>query len=275
MNIRRSALYVPCDNARAIEKAQGLPADILILDLEDAVAPDAKRAARKSACAAVASLRGGREIVIRVNQPAGEWGVEDLKAAVAARPDAILLPKVNLPDDIAAVAQVSGDIALWAMIETPCAVLNLEAIARAGVEALVLGANDLVKDMGGRHRADRANLQYVMAQMVLVARAVGITALDGVHNRIDDTEGFAAAVREARDFGFDGKTLIHPGQIAPCHAAFMPSPEDVAAARRVLAAFADNPRAGAILLDGHMVERLDADIAQRLLARAETRAGDA
>lgn len=269
MKPRRSALYVPADNGRALEKARGLDADILILDLEDAVAPDAKLAARAAAIAALPGLAGEhREVAIRINQPAGPWGVDDLKAAVAAGPDAILLPKVNLPDDIEAVAALAGDIALWAMIETPCAVLNLEAVARAGVDALVLGANDLLKDMGGRHRPDRANLHHVMAQMVLVARAVGITAIDAVHNDIGDTQGFAAACAMARDFGFDGKSLVHPGQIAPAHAAFTPGPEEVDIARRVLAAFAAEPDKGAILLDGRMVERLDAEIAERTLARA-------
>jgi citrate lyase subunit beta/citryl-CoA lyase len=268
LKARRSVLYVPADNARALEKARALDADVLILDLEDAVAPDAKLAARGNACAAVTDLRGGREIVIRINQPGGPFGVDDLKAAAQARPDAILLPKVDLPDDIEAVARLTRDIPLWAMIETPCAVLNLEGVARSGVEALVLGANDLLKDMGGRHRADRANLHHVMAQMVLVARSLGIAALDGVHNNIDDPDAFAEACILARDFGFDGKTLIHPSQIAPCHAAFTPAPDEVEAARKVLAAFAAEPDKGAILLDGRMVEKLDAEIAERTLARA-------
>lgn len=269
MRPRRSVLYVPADNARALEKARTLDTDVLILDLEDAVAPQAKLAARNAAIAALADLRGRAcEIVIRVNQPAGPFGIDDLKAVAAAKPDAIALPKVNLPDDIEAVAALT-DVPLWAMIETPCAVLNLEAIARAGVAALVLGANDLLKDLGGRHRPDRANLHCVMAQMVLVARAVGIAAIDAVHNNIDDGDAFAAECTMARDFGFDGKSLIHPAQIAPCHAAFTPAPDEVEAARRVLAAFADEPGKGAILLDGRMVEKLDAEIAERTLARAK------
>lgn len=265
---RRSVLYVPADNPRALEKARTLDADVLILDLEDAVAPGAKLAARTAACETARALKGVREVVIRVNQPAGEWGVADLKAAIAAAPDAILLPKVNGAPDIEAVQEVSGEIPLWAMIETPCAVLNLGEIAGAGAACLVLGANDLLKDMGGRHRADRANLHFAMAAMVTVARAYDIAVLDGVHNSIDDAEGFAAACAQARDFGFDGKTLIHPSQIAACHAAFVPSDDEVAAAKKILAAFADNPGKGAILLDGHMVEKLDAEIAERTLARA-------
>lgn len=265
---RRSVLYVPADNPRALEKARTIAADTVILDMEDSVAPEEKLAARKAACAAVGNY-GAREVVIRINQPAGEWCVEDLKAAVAARPDAILLPKVNGADDVEAVADRAGDIAIWAMVETPCAVLNLAEIAGSGVSCLVLGANDLIKDLGGRHRADRANLSFVMSQMVLVARAQGIAALDGVHNRIDDDSGFVAACELARDFGFDGKTLIHPRQVEPCNAIFVPSEDEIESARRVLKAFADNPGKGAILLDGHMVEKLDAEMAERVLARAQ------
>ena len=271
---RRSALYVPADNARALEKARGLDVDVLILDLEDAVAPEAKAQARAALADAVAALRGSREIVIRVNGPDTPQSVDDLKAAVKARPDAILLPKVDGPDDIEAVAALAGSIPLWAMVETTCAVLNLADIARAGVQALVLGANDLLKETGGRHRGDRANLQYVMTQMVLVARAYGIAALDGVHNSINDDAGLSAACEQARDFGFDGKTLIHPSQIAPCHAAFVPSEDEIAAAKRVLTAFAEEPGKGALLLDGRMVEKLDADIAERLIARARMHPGD-
>ncbi len=267
MKPRRSALYVPADNARALEKARRLDADILILDLEDAVAPGAKPAAREAAIAALDVLRGRHEVAIRINPSAGPWGVADLKAVTAARPDAILLPKVSRPEDMDAVARAAPGIPLWAMIETPAAVLNMEAIARAGAQALVLGANDLLKDMGARHRPDRANLQYAMARMVLVARSLGLAAIDAVHNGIGDAAAFAAECAQARDFGFDGKSLVHPSQIAPCHAAFMPAPDEVAAARRVLAAFADAPGKGAILLDGRMVEKLDAEIAERTLSR--------
>ena len=255
-------MYVPCDNARALEKARGLDLDVLILDLEDAVAPDEKAQARRNAVAALGSF-GDRETVIRINAKATPWHDEDLAAVLAARPDAVLLPKVNSAADI----PQGCDIPFWAMIETPAAVINLHEISH-GVRGLVLGANDLLKEMGARHRTDRANLQHVMAQIVLVARAHHIVALDGVYNRIDDADGFALACAMARDFGFDGKTLIHPGQIAACHAAFMPSPDEVDAARRVLAAFADNPGKGAIRLDGRMVEALDAEIAVALLARA-------
>jgi citrate lyase subunit beta/citryl-CoA lyase len=260
--LRRSVLYVPCDNARALEKARGLDVDVLILDLEDAVAPDAKAQARRNAVAALGHF-GSRETVIRINAKGTPWHDEDLATALAASPDAVLLPKVNSAADISQ----AGDIPFWAMIETPAAVINLHEISH-GVQGLVLGGNDLLKEMGARHRADRANLHSVMAQMVLVARAHHIAALDGVHNRLDDAEGFAQACEMARDFGFDGKTLIHPTQIAACRAAFVPSPDEVEAAQRVLAAFADNPGKGAIRLDGRMVEALDAEIAVALLARA-------
>ena len=263
MKPRRSALYVPADNLRALDKARGLDADVIILDLEDAVAPAAKAAARVHAIAAVGSF--GRETVIRVNAKGSLWHDADMVAAITARPDAIALPKVNG----AAELVPSDGIPLWAMIETPAGVINLHEIAH-GVQALVLGGNDLLKAMGARHVADRANLQFVMSQMVLMARAHHIAVLDGVHNRIDDPDGFAAACQQARDFGFDGKTLIHPSQIAACHAAFAPSPDEVEAARRVLAAFADNPGKGAIRVDGQMVEALDAEIAVALLSRAET-----
>jgi citrate lyase subunit beta/citryl-CoA lyase len=187
---------------------------------------------------------------------------------MAARPDAILLPKVHNAAEIGRVRDAVRDVPLWAMIESPSAILNLAEIAGAGVSCLVLGANDLLKDMGGRHRPDRANLAYAMSHMVLVARAHGIAALDGVHNRLDDEAGFIAACEMARDFGFDGKTLIHPRQVGPCNSAFVPSQDEVEAARRVLQAFADNPGKGAILLDGQMVEKLDAEIAESVLARA-------
>jgi citrate lyase subunit beta/citryl-CoA lyase len=264
---RRSVLYVPADNARALEKARGLEVDVLILDLEDAVAPEEKEQARKAACAAVDGFRP-REVVIRINRPGADYCADDLAAAVRAKPDAILLPKVHNSAEIGRVRHTVRDIPLWAMIESPAAVLNLNEIAASGVTCLVLGANDLIKDMGGRHRPDRANLAYAMSQMVLTARAHGIAALDGVHNRLDDEAGFAAACEMARDFGFDGKTLIHPAQVTSCHAAFVPSEDEVEAARRVLKAFADNPGKGAILLDGQMVERLHAEIAERVLARA-------
>lgn len=264
---RRAVLYVPAANARALEKARGLDADAVILDLEDAVAAEEKPRARAAAMAAVASLRP-RETVIRINPAATPWHDADMAAAAASGCDAILIPKMNGPGDIAAAKALAGAKPLWAMIETPRAVLNVAAIADAGAECLVLGANDLLHALDGRPRPDRANLATAMSLVVLAARAAGITALDATHNQIGDHDGFIAACAQARDFGFDGKTVIHPSQIAAALAAFSPSPAEIEQARRVLAAFDAHPGAGVITLDRRMLEALDADIARRTLARA-------
>jgi citrate lyase subunit beta/citryl-CoA lyase len=256
---------VPGSNVRAIEKARSLSCDAVILDLEDAVGPGAKSAARAGAQAAVAARAfGARPTIVRINALHGDDGAEDIRAAAAA--DAILLPKVESTADLAAARLLAGATPLWAMIETPAAVLGLERIA-ADAAGLVLGANDLLKAMGGRHRPDRANLQAAMALMVMAARKHGRIALDSVHNDIADKDGFAAACLLARDFGFDGKTLIHPDQIAPARAAFAPSAEEKARALRLLAEFGrpENQGRGAIAFEGGMAERLDAEIALRLL----------
>ena len=247
-----------------LEKARDLPCDVVVLDLEDSVAPESKDAARDTVCAAVKNY-GRREVVVRINAAGTPWHRTDLKAVRAAGPHAILLPKAQSAADIEAV---EGALPIWAMIETPRSVLNAAEIAGAGVAALVLGSNDLLKDMGARHMPGRANLHTAMALCVMAGRAAGITVLDGVHNDLNDMTAFAIACQQARDFGFDGKTLIHPGQIAVCNAAFTPSPEEIAAARRVVEAFAKSPQAGVIALDGRMVERLDLKIAERTLSRA-------
>jgi len=264
---RRSLLYVPADKPRALEKARALDADGIILDLEDAVAPTAKQAARDAACAAIEAYRP-REVIVRINALSSLWGKDDLAAVKAARPDAIALPKVRDAEEAIAARAAAGGIPVWAMIESPRAVLNAAEIASAGVAALILGSNDLLKDMGARHMPDRANLTTAMSLCVLAARAAGIAVLDGVHNDLADKDGFAAACAQARDFGFDGKTLVHPDQIGPCNAAFTPSAEEVAAAKKVIAAFAADPGAGVIALDGRMIERLDVAIAERILSRA-------
>jgi citrate lyase subunit beta / citryl-CoA lyase len=272
---RRSVLYMPGSNARALQKARSLPADALILDLEDAVAPDAKETARAQVLAAVKTGFGKREVVVRINALASPWGEQDLRAAAEAKPDAILIPKVSSAGDLKAVEEKLGaaDIAIWAMVETPRAILDIAAIAAAGgrLACLVMGTNDLVKEMGALHTPRRSNLSAALSLTVLAARAYGLAAIDGVFNDIADAEGFAAACREARSFGFDGKTVIHPGQIAPCNAAFAPAPEEVAAARKIILTFdlPENRGKGAILLDGHMVERLHADAARRIVALAE------
>ena len=275
---RRSVLYMPGSNARALEKARALPADALILDLEDAVAPDAKDLARRQVSEAVAARGfGKREVIIRINALSTPWGEEDLVAAAAAAPDAILIPKVSVPEDLTAIegklGGVSKEIALWAMIETPRAILNIVPIAAAGgrLSAFVMGTNDLIKEIRGQHTRDRANLASALGLSVLAARAHDLTVIDGVFNDIQDSDGFIVSCQQARSFGFDGKTLIHPTQVEPCNRIFAPSPEDVIAARELIAAFElpENRGKGAIKLDGRMVELLHADIARRTVALAD------
>ncbi|HEY2071088.1 MAG TPA: CoA ester lyase [Rhizomicrobium sp.] len=280
---RRSVLYMPGSNARAMEKAQSLPADAVILDLEDAVAPDAKEMARAQVCEVVKAKRfGKREVVIRVNGLSTAWGAADLAAAALAQPDAILLPKVSTPRDLAeAEEHLSGtkgaETALWAMMETPLAILNAGAIASHGfnqgghLACLVMGTNDLIKEFRGRHTLDRQNLSAALGLSVAAARAYGLAVIDGVYNDIADAEGFAAACQQARAYGFDGKTLIHPSQLGPCNDIFAPSAEEVAAARKIIAAFElpENKGKGAIALDGKMVERMHAEIARQTVALAD------
>jgi len=254
-----------------LEKARGLACDVVVLDLEDAVAPEAKDAARAQVCAAARNY-GGRETVVRINPLSSPEGKADLEAVRQARPDAILLPKA---DSAAHIAGAKGDIRVWAMIETPKAVLNLSEIAASGAACLLLGTNDLLKSMRGQALPDRHNLWAVLTQTVVAARARGLGVIDGTYNDIRDEEGFAQACTQARAFGFDGKTLIHPLQILPCNRAFSPSLDEIAQARRILDAFAANPGKGAIALDGRMIERLHAEEAQRLLALAEAIEGRA
>ena len=281
---RRSVLYVPAANGRALAKARRLDADAVILDLEDAVAPGEKAAARAAAGAALAEGGWGhRETVIRVNGLDTPWGAADLAAAAAAGPDAVLLPKVSGPDAVmraaAALARAGAPEAtrLWAMVETPAAVLAVAAIAAAAADpasrlaVLVLGTNDLAKDLRLRPGPGRAPLLPWLAATVAAGRLHGLDVLDGVFNGLDDPEGLAAEARQGRDFGCDGKTCIHPGQVAACNAAFAPDAAEIAWARRVATAFAGPEGVGANVLriDGRMVERLHAEEAGRLLALAE------
>jgi len=276
---RRSVLYMPASNPRALEKAKGLGADAFILDLEDAVAPDAKELARAQAAEAAKAGFGRREVIIRVNALSTLWGEADLAAAVAAQPDAVLIPKVSTPGELHAVEErlarlrAAPGIALWAMIETPLAILNAGAIASAGgrLSCLVMGTNDLVKEMNAQHMPDRANLWAALSLSVAAARAHGLAIVDGVFNAIQDAAGFELACAQGRAFGFDGKTLIHPTQIDPANRAFAPSEADVADARKIVAAFAlpANQGKGAIALDGRMVELLHAETARRTLALAD------
>jgi citrate lyase subunit beta/citryl-CoA lyase len=281
---RRSALYMPGSNARAIEKAKTLAADVVIFDLEDAVAPDVKAEARERVCAAVnAGGYGRRELVIRVNALETPWGEADLAAAVAAAPDAILVPKVSSAEALAAVGLrlrklgAAERTRVWAMIETPLAILNAESIASAArdvdtrLDCFVMGTNDLAKDTRARLLPGRAAMLPWLMTALAAARAHGIDILDGVYNGLSDAEGFRAECAQGRDFGFDGKTLIHPDQIAAANEIFAPSPGEVENARAIVAAFEqpENAGKGAISLGGRMVERLHVEMARRVLALAE------
>ncbi|HEX4302683.1 MAG TPA: CoA ester lyase [Rhizomicrobium sp.] len=278
MRPRRSVLYMPGSNARALEKARTLPADALILDLEDAVAPDAKDLARQQVCDAVKARGfGKREIIIRINGLSTPWGEADLAAAAEAKPDAILVPKISAASELnfieAKLGPADKGIAVWAMVETPLAILNIASIAAAGgrLACFVMGTNDLIKEIRGVHTQDRMNLSAALGLSVLAARANGIAAIDGVYNDIRNADGFKATCEQARAFGFDGKTLIHPSQVEPCNAVFAPSADEVEAARKLIAAFElpENKGKGAIKLDGRMFELLHAEIARQTVAMAD------
>ena len=268
----RSALFMPASNARAIDKARGLECDAVILDLEDAVAPEAKVAARAQALAAArAGGFGSRLLVLRVNALDTAWGQDDIAAAVGAGFHAVLLPKVAHPDDIGLARAILGPMPLWAMIETCAAMLALPAIVAApGLACLVAGTNDLAKDMRCTPGAERLPLLPHLTAIVTAARAHGLIALDGVSNVLADTPALAAECAQGAAFGFDGKTLIHPAQITPANRAFAPSVEQVAWAKAVIAAFAlpGNTDKGAIRVAGKMVERLHLAEAERILARS-------
>lgn len=264
---RRSALYLPASNPRAVAKAATLACDVVILDLEDAVAPEAKVAARAAAVAAVGSF-GAREVVIRVNGADTPWGADDLAAVAAARPDAVLLPKVDNSAALAAARAVLGDRgpALWAMIETARGIVTVGRTVGHGLAALVAGTNDLAADLRCTPGADRAPLLGALSTIVLAARANALIALDGVCNVLDDEAVIAAECAQGARWGFDGKSLIHPAQIAAANAAFAPSAEAVTWARAVLAAFADPAAPNAQRIGGQMVERLHVAEAARIVA---------
>lgn len=274
---RRSALYMPASNAKAIEKAKTLPCDVVILDLEDAVAPEAKAMAREQAVQAVRDGGfGRRELVIRVNGSDTPWGADDLRAASEARPDAILVPKVNSAADVAAYSgPLHADTALWAMIETGRSLFALDSIAEAAASTqlttFVMGTNDLAKEMRYRLTAGREPFFAALSMAVAAARIHGLTILDGVHNDIEDQHSLEVVCRQGVDFGFDGKTLIHPKQIDVCNTVFSPAPAEVDWARAVIAAFAlpDNQGKGAIRVEGKMAELLHLAQAERLVAVAE------
>ena len=281
---RRSVLYMPGSNARAIDKARTLPCDAIIIDLEDAVAPDAKEAARRQAVDAVKA--GGfaqREVFIRVNGIDTPWVEDDFEAVVAAKPDAVLVPKITSRGQLEQIGQRLLDthadlhIRIWAMIETPLAIFNIREIAAAAIDSetrlggFVMGTNDLAKESGARIVPGRAPMLGWLSLCVLAAHAYGIDILDGVYNDLGDAAGFARECAEARDLGFDGKTLIHPNQIAACNAAFSPTEAEVDDAHRIIAAFAlpENAGKGVIQIEGRMVERMHAEMAQRTVAIAD------
>ena len=281
---RRSVLYMPGANARALEKAKSIPADALILDLEDSVAPEGKAAARDGVCEAV---RGGgygrRELVIRVNAIETAWGMDDLRAAASVEPDAILVPKVSNPGDIVTVAKVLGAInapakvRLWAMMETPSSVLNAREIAALGADpenrlaCLVMGTNDLLKESRARALHNRVAVVPWLAMTIVAARAYGLDILDGVYNDYRDDVGFREECEHGRTLGMDGKTLIHPAQVGPCNEIFSPTVEEVSWARKIIAAFEEpaNRAKGVITLEGKMVERLHLVMARRTVAIAD------
>jgi citrate lyase subunit beta/citryl-CoA lyase len=278
----RSALYMPGANERALVKARDIPADALILDLEDAVAPAAKAEARDRVCEAAASgAYGGRVVTIRVNAIATEWHRDDIAAAAQAGPDAIVVPKVSSADEVHAVESALRDAgapdstAIWAMLETPAAIMRAGEIAAASerLTVLVMGTNDLAAELfaqSGPAHPDRAPLLAALSACVLAARAAGRTILDGVYNDVRDLDGFTAECRQGRAFGFDGKTLIHPTQVEPCNVAFSPAADEIEHAHRVIAAFEEAERAGTgvVTVDGRMIENLHVAAARRVLALA-------
>ncbi|KLK92114.1 malyl-CoA thiolesterase [Microvirga vignae] len=281
---RRSALYMPGSNGRAVEKAKTLPADTVIFDWEDAVAPDLKTEAREAVCAAVnTGGYGARELVIRINGLNTPWGEADLAAAASAAPDAILIPKVSSPHDLLEVGKrldaldAPEKTRVWAMIETPLAILQAQAIAAVAqddasrLSCFVMGTNDLAKDTRARLNPGRAAMMPWLMTALAAARAYAIDILDGVYNNLSDEAGLRTECIEGRDCGFDGKTLIHPNQIAVANEIFAPSRDDVEKARDIVALFElpENAGKGAISHNGRMVERLHAEMAKRTLALAE------
>lgn len=281
---RRSVLYMPGSNARALEKARDIAADALILDLEDAVAPDSKELARQQVCDAVkAGGYGRRELVVRVNAIDTPWFEADIAAVSEAKPDAILIPKISAPETLVEIGGLLNGlwadpaIAIWAMIETPLAILDCERIARAAqdpvtrLSCFVLGTNDLAKETRARFVPGRAPMLPWLTTAILAARAHGIDVVDGVYNDLKNEDGFRAECEQARDLGFDGKTLIHPGQVALANTIFAPESNELERARAIISAFEqpENADKGAIQLDGRMVERLHAEMAKRVVALAE------
>jgi citrate lyase subunit beta/citryl-CoA lyase len=281
---RRSVLFMPGSNARALDKARNLPSDGVILDLEDSVAPEAKPMARDQIAAAVVARGfGRREIIIRINNLESPWWQDDLAMAAAARPDGILVPKVSSPSDVKTLEErlraLKADpaIGLWAMIETPLGVLSAQQIAATArdgdrrLTGFIMGPNDIARETRMRMLPGRAAMLPLFSHCILAARAYGIEILDGPYNDISDIAGFAKECAQGRDMGFDGKTLIHPGQIDAANAAYTPPADDVARARKIMGVFdlPENVSKGVVQLDGQMVERLHVEMAKRTIAIAD------
>ncbi len=277
---RRSALYLPGANGRALEKAETLPTDALILDLEDAVAPDAKADARRRVCTAAASGGyGSREVTIRVNGIGTQWHDDDLRAVAEAGPAAVVVPKINSAADVHAIERAleaggaPDHTTIWAMLETPVAMLHAEEITTASerLSVLVMGTNDLAKELRAEHVPGRAPLLTGLSLAVLATRLAGKEILDGVYNDVSDVDGFTAECRQAKQFGFDGKTLIHPRQVDPCNNTFAPTDGEIALSREIIAAFeaARGEGRGVVTVNGRMIENLHVEQAQRVLAVAE------
>ncbi|WP_193185317.1 HpcH/HpaI aldolase/citrate lyase family protein [Nisaea sediminum] len=277
---RRSALYMPGSNARALEKARSLEADVVIMDLEDAVSPDKKEAAREAIGAALAEGGyGDRELVIRTNGLEGPWGADDLAFAAKAGADAVLLPKVEHADQIwqaeeaLSAAGAPDSLSIWCMMETPLGMLHAEEIAAASprLGCLVLGTSDLAKDLHALHTRDRLPFVTSLGLCILAARAYGLAVLDGVHLDLDDAEGFEASCRQGLELGFDGKTLIHPKTLAAANRIFAPSGEEIAWSRKIIDAHAaaEAEGSGVVLVNGKLVEALHVENARRIIALAE------
>jgi citrate lyase beta subunit len=276
---RRSVLYMPGANTRALDKARTLPADALIFDLEDAVAPDAKETARANVVAAAQSKAyGKREIAIRCNGLATQWGAADITAIARSGADAVVVPKVESAAEVASVvglldaAGAPETMAVWAMMETPKGILRAEEVAGSHprLTLFIMGTNDLVKDMRARHTPMRLPMVTALGLGMLAARAHGLTILDGVYNDIQDAEGFRAVCQQGLEMGFDGKTLIHPSQVEPCNEVFAPSAAELEMAGKIVAAFkaAQAEGKGVVTVDGRMIENLHVEQAERALAMA-------
>lgn len=271
----RSVLYIPAANQRAMEKAQGLPADAIIFDLEDAVAPDAKEAARDALAQALTQDYGRRARIVRINGMATDWGEGDARAcagALADKADAVLIPKVDSAADLDRVAALIPDLPLWAMMETPLGMLNAaEIAAHPRLQGMVMGTNDLAKELNSRFRPDRLPMQSGLGLCLLAAKAYGKVIVDGVFNAFKDDEGLRAECEQGRDMGFDGKTLIHPAQLAITNQVFAPADADIDLARRQIEAFeaATREGKGVAVVDGKIVENLHVETARKTLALAE------